>query len=190
MTPNPQESPYLGMGCTSPYSRSETLRRWAWIVVEKTLFRWSPRPCHAWRAWLLRLFGAQIPDLGAVVVFPTVNVHFPWRLALERRAMLGPFVRVYNLAPIHLGYGANISQFTHLCAGSHDYLRWSMPLVARPIVIGANAWLGADVFVGPGVTIGELCVVGARSVVVRDLPPRKICVGHPCHAVKDRPDPA
>lgn len=187
--PNQTEPAYLGMGCTSPYSRSETMRRWRWLVVEKTLFRWSPRPCHAWRAWLLRLFGAQIPDLRAVVVFPTVTIHFPWKLHLARRAMLGPWVRIYNLAPIRLGRGANLSQFTHLCAGTHDYLRWDMPLVVAPILIGDNAWLGADVFVGPGVTIGELCVVGARSVVVRDLPPRKVCVGHPCRPIKDRPEP-
>ena len=183
------ELPYLGQGCTSPYSRGETLRRWSWLLVEKTVFRWSPRPWHSWRAWLLRLFGAQIADLGAVVVFPTVSVHFPWKLILERRAMIGPYVRIYNLAPIHLGRGANLSQFTHLCAGTHDFRRWEMPLVAAPIVIGPNAWLGADVFVGPGVTIGELAVVGARSVVVRDLPPRQVCVGHPCRPIKDRAEP-
>lgn len=190
MPPQPHEPPYLGMGCTSPYTTSETLRRWLWIVVERSLFRWSPRPLHCWRAWLLRLFGAQIEDLRAVVIFPTISVHFPWRLCLDRHAMLGPFVRIYNLATVRLERGANVSQFTHLCAGTHDYRQWRMPLIARPIVIGANAWLGADVFVGPGVTIGELCVVGARSVVMRDLPARKVCVGHPCRPVKERGEPA
>jgi len=83
-----------------------------------------------------------------------------------------------------------VSQGCHLCAGTHDYAHWSMPLVARPITIGANAWLGAEVFVGPGVSIGELCVVGARAVVVRDLPPRTVGAGNPCRPLKDRPDPA
>ena len=62
-------------------------------------------------------------------------------------------------------------------------------LVAKPITIGKNAWVAADVFVGPGVTIGELCVVGARSVVVRDLPPRMVCAGHPCRPLHERPEP-
>jgi putative colanic acid biosynthesis acetyltransferase WcaF len=158
--------------------------------VQATLFRLSPRPFHAWRAWLLRCFGATIPKLGEVVIFPTASVTFPSKLTLAPRAMVGPNVTLYNLASITLQRGANLSQNCHLCAGTHDFNRWSMPLVARPIVIGENAWLGADVFVGPGVTIGELTVVGARSVVVRDLPPRKICVGHPCRPVKDRIEPS
>jgi len=123
------------------------------------------------------------------VVFPTARVLFPWKLVLEPRSMVGPHVLLYNPAPITLLRGANVSQNCHLCSGTHDFRRWSMPLVAGPIAIGENTRLGADVFVGPGVTIGELCVVGARSVVVRDLPPRKICVGHPCRPIKDRPEP-
>jgi putative colanic acid biosynthesis acetyltransferase WcaF len=185
----PAEPPYLGQGCVTPYSRRELLLRGAWSLVEGTLFRWSPRPLHGFRARLLRLFGADIAEPGQVVVFPTVRVVFPWHLTLEPRAMLGPHVRVYNLARVTLARGANVSQHTHLCAGTHDFNRWSMPLATAPIHVGANAWLAAEVFVGPGVTIGELCVVGARSVVVDDLPPHAICAGHPCRPIRERRPP-
>jgi len=137
----------------------------------------------------LRVFGAAIPEPSRVVIFPTATVFFPWRLRLAPRAMIGPRVRLYNLAPIALRRGANISQGCHLCSGSHDFTRWSMPLVVREIVIGENAWLGADVFVGPGVSVGELCVVGARAVVMKDLPARTVCVGHPCRPIRDRAEP-
>ena len=180
-------APYLGQNCTTPYPRTEVLGRWLWLCVQSTLFRWSPRPWHGVRAWLLRCFGADIP--GPVVIFPTARIVFPKKLTLAPHSMVGPHVNLYNLAAITLEHGANLSQHCHLCAGTHDFTRWEMPLVTRPIVIGRNAWLGADVFVGPGVTVGELCVVGARSVVVKDLPPRKICLGSPCRPVKDRPDP-
>lgn len=180
---------YLGQGCVTPYPRGEVVRRWLWLFVQSTLFRWSPRPLHGFRARLLRLFGADIPAPGEVVIFPTARVTFPWRLALAPRAMVGPGVALYNLAPIRFEYGANVSQNCHLCAGTHDFNRWDMPLVTRPIVIGRNAWLGADVFVGPGVTVGELCVVGARAVVIKDLPARMICAGNPCRPLKPREEP-
>src|SRR5271170_552734 len=186
----PKEEPYLGQGASTPYTSGEIARRLLWSVVQSTVFRLSPRPWHGFRAHLLRLFGADIPEAGKVVIFPTVSVVFPWKLTLSPRSMIGPNVRVYNLAPISVKRGANISQNCHLCAGTHDYTRWSMPLVAKPIVVGENSWLGADIFVGPGVTIGELCVVGARSVVVSDLPKRTVCAGNPCRVLKERPFPS
>ena len=182
-------APYLGQNCSTPYPKSEVLRRWLWLAVQSTLFRSSPRPLHGFRAWLLKLFGADIPFPSEVVIFPTAKVMFPWKLSLAPRSMVGPYVNLYNLATIRLEYGANLSQHCHLCAGTHDFTRWEMPLVTKPIVIGRNVWLGADVFVGPGVTVGELSVVGARSVVVKDLPPRMICVGQPCRPIHARPEP-
>jgi putative colanic acid biosynthesis acetyltransferase WcaF len=186
----PEETPYLGQGCATPYSTGTIVLRTCWSVVQSTLFRWSPRPWHGFRARLLRLFGADIPEPGQVVIFPTVSIVFPWKLVLAPRSMIGPGVTIYNLEMISLRRGANLSQNCHLCAGTHDHSKWSMPLVARAIVVGENAWLGADVFVGPGVSIGELCVVGARSVVVRDLPARTVCAGNPCRAIRDRPPPS
>jgi putative colanic acid biosynthesis acetyltransferase WcaF len=186
----PPEAPYLGQGCRSPYSWSEQSARLLWWLVQGTLFRWSPTWCHGWRAALLKLFGADIPVLRHVVIFPSATVHFPWKLRMEPRVMVGRRVQLYNLAPIRLRRGANLSQETVLCAGSHDYTRWAMPLLAKPIEIGENVWVAAGCFVGPGVTIGELSVVGARSVVMKDLPPRMLCAGHPCRPLKSRPDPA
>jgi putative colanic acid biosynthesis acetyltransferase WcaF len=181
-------APYLGQNCATPNPRGEVLRRWLWLAVQSTIFRWSPRPLQGFRAALLKLFGADIP--GPVVIFPTARITYPWKLALAPRSMVGPHVTLYNLAPIRLEGGANVSQFCHLCAGSHDFNQWSMPLVTGPITIGRNAWLGADIFVGPGVTVGELCVVGARSVVVNDLPARQVCVGSPCRPIRERSSPA
>lgn len=104
--------------------------------------------------------------------------------------MVGREVTLYNLGRITLRRGANISQRSHLCAGTHDYRRWSMPVVRREIVIGENVWVAAQVFVGPGVTIGELAVVAAGSVVLDDLPERTVCAGNPCRVLKPRPEPS
>ncbi len=61
-----------------------------------------------------------------------------------------------------------------------------MRLVTAPITIGAGAWITADVFVGPGVTVGEGAVVGARSSVFKDVPAWTVVAGNPAHEIKKR----
>jgi len=183
------EPPYLAQGTATAYSSGELLRQRLWTIVQATVFRFSPPRAHTFRAHLLRAFGADIAAPSQVVVFASVRVFFPWKLTLEPRAMIGRHVNVYNLGRVILRRGANISQNVHLCSGTHDFTCWSMPLVTRTIEIGPNAWIAADCFVGPGVTIGELAVVGARSVVLRDQPARMVCAGHPCRPLHPRPEP-
>jgi len=101
--------PYLGQNCVTPYPKSEVMRRWLWAFVQATLFRWSPRPCHGFRARLLKLFGADISTPGQVVIFPTAQITFPWQLTMAPRAMIGRHVIIYNLARVTLCYGANVS---------------------------------------------------------------------------------
>lgn len=55
---------------------------------------------------------------------------------------------------------------------------------ALPIVVGDNCWIGADVTILPGVTIGEGAVIGAKSVVTKDIPPHVIAAGNPCRVLR------
>lgn len=55
----------------------------------------------------------------------------------------------------------------------------------KPVTIGKGVWLGANVTVLPGVTIGEASVIGAGSVVTKDIPPRVIAAGNPCHVIRE-----
>ena len=55
---------------------------------------------------------------------------------------------------------------------------------ARPISIGNNVWIGAHVCVLPGVTIDDNCVIGAGSVVSKDIPAGILAVGNPCHVIR------
>ena len=55
---------------------------------------------------------------------------------------------------------------------------------ARPITVGNNVWIGAKVSVLPGVTIGDNCVIGAGSVVNKDIPANSLAVGNPCRVIK------
>lgn len=55
---------------------------------------------------------------------------------------------------------------------------------ALPISIGNNIWIGADVCVLPGVTIGDNCVIGAGSVVNKNIPAGSLAVGNPCRVIR------
>ena len=55
---------------------------------------------------------------------------------------------------------------------------------ALPIVIGDHCWIGADVTILPGVTIGDYAVIGAGSVVTEDIPPHTLALGNPCRVVR------
>ena len=83
-----------------------------------------------------------------------------------------------------------VSQGVHLCTGSHDYESENFQLFARPISIGADAWVCSEAFVGPGVSIAAGAVIGARSVVTRDQAAWMVCAGNPCRPIKPRNPPA
>ncbi len=119
-------------------------------------------------------------------VFPTVRVFAPWNLTIGEGTSIGDGVILYNLGPLTLGSAVTISQRAHLCGGTHDYTKSTMPLIKAPINVGNEAWVAAEAFVGPNVTVGERSVVAARAVVVRDVPVDSIVVGNPAKVVKRR----
>jgi putative colanic acid biosynthesis acetyltransferase WcaF len=105
---------------------------------------------------------------------------------MDDDACLGEQVDCYSVAKIKLGKRTTISQYSYLCAASHDYMTDEMRLVAAPITIGDHVWITADVFVAPGVTIADGVVVTARSSVFADLPAWVVASGNPAQCVRAR----
>lgn len=166
------------------FTRGEKIRRLLWSLTQCTLFRFSPRRADAWRAWLLRRFGAKV---GRVKLLrSTVRIEVPWNVEIGDGAQIGDRVYLYSLGPIRIGNHTIISQFSHLCAGTHDYERSDFPLIRMPIDIGSRCWIAAECFVGPDVNIRDGVVVGARSSVVGDLPEWCVCVGSPAKPIGPR----
>ncbi len=97
---------------------------------------------------------------------------------------LADYVNCYSVDRVTLESHTTVSQYTFLCTASHDYTISEMPLVTAPIRIGRGAWVAADVFIGPGVTIGERAVVGARASVFRDVDPWTVVGGNPARIIK------
>jgi putative colanic acid biosynthesis acetyltransferase WcaF len=101
-------------------------------------------------------------------------------------ACLSHFVDCYCVDRISIGAYATVSQYCFLCSASHDYRQFQMPLVTKPVVIGAHAWVAADVFVAPGVRIGEGAMIQVRSTVLSNVPAWTIASGHPARPIGER----
>lgn len=165
------------------YSTAEQLRRVLWMMGIG-IFRLSPRPLFGFRRWWLRLFGAKVGQ--QVHIYPSAHIYYPWNLEIGDWSSIGEWALIYNLGKVTIGQRATISQRVHLCAGTHDYTDPAMPLLKPPISIGDSCWICADAFVGPNLQVGEGAVVGARSVVVKDVPPWSVVAGNPSKFIKAR----
>lgn len=162
----------------SDFSRGASrMKEGLWWIVRWVLFApWFPIPSPL-KVAALRLFGAKVGR--GVVIRSRVNITFPWRLSIGDHVWIGEEVLILSLAPVTIASHVCISQRAFLCTGSHRFRSENFDLVTKPISIGEGCWIAANVFVGPGVTLGKgtLCSVGA--VVLKSFGPDQVLVGNP-----------
>jgi putative colanic acid biosynthesis acetyltransferase WcaF len=175
--------PYLKPSFSVP----NRLGRLAWSIVWALLYRPSPRPFHAWRAFLLRCFGATLgPNCH---FYPKSRIWAPWNLVCADGASLGDEAELYNPSPLSMGSHAIVSQQAYICGATHDYNDPAFPLISFPMSVGAYAWVCARASVSPGVNVGEGAVLGLGSVATRDLEPWTVYAGVPAKPIKRRVRP-
>lgn len=155
-----------------------------WWCIQASLFAWSPQFMYGWRRFLLRLFGAKVGN--HVLIRPSAKITYPWKLQIGDYSWIGDNVELYTLGEILIGTNTVISQRSYLCTGSHDFSSPSFDIFQKPIHIGNQVWIATDVFIAPGIAIGDAAVVGARSTVLQDLPEAMICYGNPAKPIKPR----
>jgi putative colanic acid biosynthesis acetyltransferase WcaF len=183
--PEPQiVNPAQSSAYESPWPPGNRVARAVWEICWTVLCSPTPKPLNSWRLFWLRLFGAKIH--GTPFVHPRARIEMPWNLTLHDRACLGDRANAYSLAEIEIGARATIAQEAYLCTGSHDFEQPNMPLIVAKITVGEDTFIGARAFVLPGVTIGARSVIGACSVVTRDVPENVIATGNPCKVVRPR----
>lgn len=166
------------------YPLSHRLYRAVWNVTWLILASWTPPPLRAWRRFLLRLFGARVAATSGI--YGSARIWYPPNLEIGEHAYIGPGANIYCMGRVRIGDHALISQGAHLCGGTHDISDAHFQLIARPITIGERAWIAAEAFVGPGVTVGEGAVLGARAVALRDLEAWTVYSGNPAQPLKRR----
>lgn len=133
---------------------------------------------------LARLLGSV--GVGCEVRTPLL-VDFGSNLHLGARVFVNYGLTALDVASIAIGDDVQIGPHVQLLTPTHPIdaeLRRAKWEAAEPIVIGSNVWLGGGVVVCPGVTIGENTVVGAGSVVTRDLPANVVAVGNPARVLR------
>jgi putative colanic acid biosynthesis acetyltransferase WcaF len=168
----------------SPWPARDRALRLLWQFCWFVFCRWTPKPANAWRIFWLDVFGARID--GKPFVHQRARIEIPWHLTLHDRACLGDRANAYTLGEIEIGARATVAQEVYLSTGSHDFSHPALRLVTAKITIGEDAFIGARAFVMPGVVIGARSVVGACSVVTRDIPENVIAAGNPCHVLRPR----
>lgn len=115
----------------------------------------------------MRLFGAKVGT--GVVIRSRVNITFPWKLEIGDQVWIGDEVTILSLERVRIGSNVCLSQRAFLCTGSHDFGKETFDLITKPIEIGDGCWIGAQAFVGPGVTFGASSRCLAGAVVVKDV---------------------
>jgi len=170
--------------CPSPHSLNNKILRVLWSMAYVTLFRISPRICYGWRRMILRVFGARIGRNARI--HPTVRIWAPWNLRIGSEVSIAHDVDCYSVNRIEIGDHATVSQYSMLCTATHNITDPHMGLVTAPILVASQAWVCARSFVAPGISIEEGAVVGAQSVVTRDVAAWTVVAGNPARFIKMR----
>ena len=167
------------------YSKTIMIQRFIWTVLWHLTIRPFPRVIvKRWEILLLRILGAKIGN--NCTIYPSARILIPSYLQMEDESCIANNTIIQNSAPLYINKKAIISQGSYICCGTHDYSLESFPNVRKPVTIGANAWVAAQCFIGPGVTIGEGAVVGARAAVFKDVEPWTVVGGNPAKVIKKR----
>jgi putative colanic acid biosynthesis acetyltransferase WcaF len=168
----------------NPQTFLHRIFRILWNTTRIFLFVPSPVYCFPWRRFLLRCFGAKMGKKSRV--YPSTKIWAPWNLEMGDDSDLSWNTDCYSVAKISIGTRVRVSQYSFLCTGDHDIRDRNWKVVAKPIVLGDDVWIAADVFVASGIRIGDGAVVGARSSVFKDVKPWTVVAGSPAKFLKKR----
>jgi len=136
----------------------------------------------------VRLFHDLVPGAGAGVDFrPPVRIDYGGRVVIGARTFINADFMVIGGGEVSIGADCLIGPRCGIYTPNHaeDVTRrldgWELP---RPVTIGNNVWVGGSVTITPGVSIGDNSIIGAGSVVTRDVPAGVVAVGNPCRVIR------
>ena len=153
-------------------------------LAAQRLLRWLERQT-------VRYYMARMNLGHRVSIKEGLRVEKPHNVTIGNDVRINAGVLLQAHAPISIGDFTMIAANCAVVTANHDMAKRGIEafdtFASMPVRIGSHCWLGVGVIVLPGVTIGDGTVVGAGSVVTRDLPPGMVCAGVPAKPIKERP---
>jgi len=155
-----------------------------WIILN-SLFLKNPFILFMqFKIFLLKIFGAKIGK--GLVIKPSVNIKFPWKLEIGDYVWLGENIWIDNLDNVVIGNNVCISQGALLLTGNHDYKSISFDYKNAPIYIYDGVWIGAKSIVCPGVICNSHSILTVGSVATKNLDSFGIYQGIPASKIRER----
>jgi len=172
---------YQASKSSSTWKFKKKLAILLWDFTWFLFCKWTPKNFNLWRLQFLKLFGAKI--YGKPFVHQRSVVQHPWNLILHDRCCLGDASVLYALDTIEILDHAIIGQEAYLCTGTHDFNDLKRPLKTDSILVGKNVFIGARAFILPGIKIGENTIIGACSVVTKNISKNLKVSGNPAKTI-------
>lgn len=162
-----------------------------WALVE----RYNALTAENWDQEAKAILDELLAENGGATIMTPTYIGRGKNISIGRKAFINAGVVLDGSAPITIGHHTLVGPGVRFLTAYHpvdpaERQRWAF--WAKPITLGENVWIGADALIVSGVTVGDHSVVGAGSVVTRDVPRCTLVAGNPARVIRqlDEPDPA
>jgi putative colanic acid biosynthesis acetyltransferase WcaF len=170
--------------CTEYAPGGTALIRFLWYFTNVLFFMNPLNPVSSLKVVLLRWFGATVGE--GVVIKPSVNIKYPWRLHIGNHVWIGEKAWIDNLGDVFIADHCVLSQGAMLLSGSHDFSRCTFNVQIDKIVLEEGVWIGARAIVYMGATCKSHCILGANSIALKDMDSYAIYYGNPAVKISER----
>ena len=136
-----------------------------WYLINN-FFIYSFIPSSGLRIFFLKIFGAKIGK--KVLIHPYTSIKYPWKLEIGDDCWIGSRTWIDNIAYVKIGKNCCVSQNVYFCTGNHNYKKKEFDLIAEPIIINDNCWIGAKSIVCPGVNLKENSIIKINTTITKN----------------------